>query len=144
MDVSELRQRILRALDEARKDATARRAVYDEAAAAWSQFLSAIAVPMVRQAVSVLRAEGHNFVASTPADGVRLTSERSLETFLEFELDRSGSRPQVIGRVSVARGRKGLVLVERPLASGKAIADLEDSDVSAFLVEEIPKLIVKT
>jgi hypothetical protein len=143
MDVSDLRRRILHALDQARKEAEARRVVRDEAAEAWRRFLSSLAVPLVRQAAGVLRAEGYSFTAATPADGVRLTSDNAPETFIEFELDRTGAHPTVIGRVSVARGRKGHVLVERVLASGKPVAQLEEADVSEFLVEEIPKLVMK-
>jgi hypothetical protein len=143
MDVSDLRKRILRALDDARKDASERRRVTDAAAEAYEGFLSTVAVPLVRQAVTVLRAEGQAFVANTPAGGVRLASERTPETFLEFELSRNGARAEVIGRVSVSRGHAGVVVDERPIAPGKPIADLGDEDVTAFLVAEIPKLVLR-
>ena len=143
MDVSDLRKRILRALDEARKDSTARRQVVDAAAAAYQEFLDNTAVPLVRQAVSVLRAEKHAFTANTPAGSVRFVSDASPQTFLEFELDVTGPQPQVIGRVSLARGRQGVVVEERPIAPGKALKDLADDDVAKFLVTEIPKLVVK-
>ena len=57
MDVSDLRKRILRALDDARKDATSRRAVVDEATQAYATFLQTLGVPLLKQAVQVLRAE---------------------------------------------------------------------------------------
>jgi hypothetical protein len=57
MDVSDLRKRILRAIDDARKDASARRTVVDEAAKAFDTFLTGMAVPLMRQAVNVLRAD---------------------------------------------------------------------------------------
>jgi hypothetical protein len=144
MDVSDLRKRIIRALDDARKDATLRRQEVDAASTAFEAFLETTAVPLVRQAVSVLRAEGHQFTVNTPAGGVRLASEASPQTFLEFELDVSGARPQVVGRVSVARGRQGVIVEERPIATGKSLTDLGDDDVAKFLVAEIPKLIVRT
>ena len=53
MDVSELRKGILRALEDARKDAAARREAVDNATAAYEEFLEAIAVPLFRQAVTV-------------------------------------------------------------------------------------------
>jgi hypothetical protein len=143
MDVSDLRKRILRALDEARKDSSARRQVVDAAAAAYQAFLDNTAVPLVRQAVTVLRAEGHQFTANTPAGSVRLTSDASPQTFLEFELDATGAEPQVMGRVSLTRGRQGVVVEERPIAPGKSLNDLADDDVARFLVTEIPKLVVK-
>jgi hypothetical protein len=97
----------------------------------------------VRQAATVLRAEGHQFTANTPADSVRLVSDGSPQTFLEFELDTNGTQPLVLGRVSLTRGRQGVVVEERPIAPGKALADLADDDVATFLITEIPKLIVK-
>ena len=144
MDVSDLRKRIIRALDEARKDSVSRREVVDAATAANQEFLTTTAVPLVRQAVTVLRAEGHAFTANTPANSVRLTSDHAPQTFLEFELDASGARPQVIGRVSVTRGRQGVVVEERPIAPEKALTDLGDDDVAKFLVTEIPKLVVRS
>jgi hypothetical protein len=143
MDTSDLRKRILRALDDARKDATARRQVVDAAGAAYQEFLENTAAPLVRQAVAVLRAENHQFTANTPAGGVRLVSDASPQTYLEFELDVTGHEPQVIGRVSLTRGRQGVVVEERPIAPGKATKDLVDDDVAKFLVTEIPKLVMK-
>ena len=143
MDTGDLRKRILRALDEARKDSSDRRRTMDEAAEAYERFLTEIAAPLIRQAVTVLRAEGQAFDAHTPAGSVRLAKDGAPQSFLEFELDRSGDRPQVIGRVSVPRGRQNLVVEERPIATGKAIADLTEDDVARFLVAEIPKLVVR-
>jgi hypothetical protein len=143
MDVSELRKRILRALDDARKDATARRAVVDDASQAYATFLETRAVPVLKQALQVLRAEGQRFTLNTPADGPQLVSDASTTSFLEFALDLSGSVPQVIGRVSLAHGRQGRIVEERPIAPGKSVADLTEDDVARFLVAEIPKLIVR-
>lgn len=143
MDVSELRKRILRALDDARRESSDRRREVDAAAKAYERFLAGVAVPLVRQAATVLRAEGHGFIANTPAGGVRLVSERSPETYLEFELSTSGPHPVVIGRVSLARGRDGVVVEERAIATGEAIAELGDDAVTAFLVAEIPKLVLR-
>jgi hypothetical protein len=142
MDVSELRKRILRALDDARKEAGARRAMHDEAARAYDAFLEQVAVPLFRQAVIVLKTEGHLFTVYAPAGSARLVSAKSPETFIELVLDTSGPQPEVLGRVSVARGREGRV-DERPLAPGTSIADLTDDDVSQFLVRAIPALILR-
>ena len=142
MDVSDLRKRIVRALDEARKDAAARRTSADRAAADYERFLTDVAVPLFRQAAIVLRAEGHPFTANTPAGSVRLVSDHAPADFLELELDASPSAPQVTGRTSV-RTRRGPVVAERPLAPGKSIRDLSEDDVSAFLTAEIPKLVTR-
>ena len=144
MDTSDLRKRILRALDDARKDAAARRQTVDAAAVAYEAFLTRTAVPLVRQAVLVLRAEGHAFSANTPAGGVQLASDSAPQPYIEFELDATGATPQVVGRVSLTRGRQGVVVEERPIAPGKALADLTDDDVAKFLVAEIPKLVARS
>ena len=144
MDVSELRKRILRAIDDARKDASDRRVVVDEASKAYATFLSQIAVPLLRQSAIVLNATGAQFVVHTPAGTARLASERSPDTFVEFELDAARPNPEVIGRISLARGgRQGQLIEERPVVPSKAVDKLTEDDVSAFLVAEIPKLVVK-
>jgi hypothetical protein len=144
MDVSELRKRILRAIDEARKDAADRRTIVDDSAKAYATFLDTIAVPLLRQAAQVLNADNHVFIVHTPAASARLASEKSPQTFLEVELDVSGAEPAVIGRVSVTRGRQGLVIEERPIAPNTPVAKVTEEDVSAFLVAEVPKLVLKT
>ena len=143
MDVSELRKRILRALDDARKDATGRRTVVDESSKAYQTFLANTAVPLLKQAASVLNAANYAFVVHTPAESVRLVAEKSPDTYLEIDLDLNRPEPAVMGRVSLTRGRQGLIVEEREIAPGTAVAKLTEEDVSAFLIEEIPKLVAK-
>jgi hypothetical protein len=142
MDTSELRKRILRALDEAGKEAVARRQEVDAAGKAYETFLSATAVPLLRQAADVLKANRHSFSVQTPAAGPRLASDSSSNTFIELSLDTSGAASRVIGRTSFARGQR-VVVEEQPLASGKPVAELTEDDVSSFLVTEIPKLVLR-
>lgn len=144
MDVSDLRKRIIRALDDARKDAATRRTTVDEAAAAYAQFLEKVAVPLLRQAQQVLKAERQAFAVNTPAGSARLVSEAAGETFLEIALDTTGTKPQVIGRVSLARGRQGVVVEEKPIAPDTPIAKLGESDLAEFLLAAIPKLVVRS
>jgi hypothetical protein len=144
MDVSELRKRILHALDTARKDAVTRRTEVDEASRAYEQFLENIAAPLLKQAQTVLRAEQQQFTVHTPAGSIRLVSDSAPQTFVEFILDVSPRVPHVLGRVSLTRGRQGVLVEERPLASGKPVAELVEDDVAQFLVTEIPKLIVRS
>ncbi len=144
MDVSELRKRILRAIDEARREASERRTAVDEATQAFETFLANIAVPLLRQAAAVLNATGATFVVHTPAESVRLSAEKSPETYLEIELDAARTHPEVIGRVSLSRGgRQGLIVEERPLVVGKPVDRLTEDDLSAFLIAEVPRLIVR-
>ena len=81
------------------------------------------------------------FTVHAPAGSAKLASDCSAETFLEFMLDTSANRPQVLGRVSRERGRQRVIVDERPLAAGKAVAELTEEDVAAFLVAEMPKLV---
>ena len=150
MDTGELRRRILRALEESKNDVALRRTDADAAlrraeaegtARAYDNFLATLAVPMLKQAIDVLKAERQNFVLNAPAGSARIVSEGASDTFLEFVLDSAGSRPQVVGRVSRPRGRQRVVVDERPLAADKAVADLTEEDVAAFLVTEIPRLL---
>src|SRR5512134_288042 len=119
MDVSDLRKRILRALDEARTEAATRRSEVDQAQRAYEQFLETVAVPLLRQAQGILKAEGQLFTVHAPAGGAKLASDASSQTFLEFALDRANRRPIVIGRVSRTRGRQRVVVDERPIAEDK-------------------------
>ena len=141
MDVSDLRQRILRALDNARAEAATRRGEADAARAAYDAFLQTIAVPLLLQAQSVLKAEGHMFTVHSPAGSARLASDAHPETFLEFALDTAGDRLQVISRTSIARGGKRVVVDEKPVAAGKAIKDLGEQDVATVLVAAIQRLV---
>jgi len=141
MDVSELRQRILRALEAGKNDAATRRTEVDAAKAAYDKFLEVVAVPLLLQTQGILKAERQMFTVHAPAGSAKLVADAYPETFLEFTLDNSGNRPKVIGRVSIARGGKRVAVEERPLAPTKAIAELEDDDVAGFLVREIPKLV---
>jgi hypothetical protein len=143
VDVSDLRKRILRALDDARKEAAARRSTTDEASAAYAAFLETVAVPLLRQAQGVLKAEGHRVAVHTPAGSARLALETAPETFVEIVLDGSAAPPQVLGRVSVTRGRQGVVVEEQPIGPGTPIAKLGESDLAAFLLAGIPKLVVR-
>jgi hypothetical protein len=48
-----------------------------------------------------------------------------------------------VGRTSLARGRKGVVVEERPIAPGKPIDQINESDVAKFLLSEIQRLVTK-
>jgi hypothetical protein len=142
MDVSDLRRRILRALDDARKEAAARRGTVDEARRAYAGFLESIAVPLLRQAAIILRAEGHHFTVETPAETARLAADGAPNTFLEFALRLDGPRPQVLLRVSLTRGRHGVILEEKDVGGSKPIAELSEDDVAGLLATEVSKLVV--
>jgi hypothetical protein len=141
MDVSELRKKILRALEEAPPVAAPKRSERDEAQRAYDRFLEAVAVPLLRQAQSILKAEGQLFTVHAPAGSAKLASDGSAQTFLEFALDTAEEGPAVIGRTSRVRGRSRVIVDERPVIVGKAVGELTEEDVAAFLVTELPKLV---
>jgi hypothetical protein len=143
MDVSDLRKRIIHALDDARKEASDRRRTIDESRAAFETFLERVAGPLFKQAATVLRGEGHDFTLHTPAGSVRLAGERSPDQYLELELRVENGQAVVVGRTSVQRGSREAVVDEVPLAPGKSISDLTENDVTHFLVKEIPRLVAR-
>ena len=140
MEIPEVRRRVRAAIEQARRDATERRERSDAAARAYAEFLGARAVPAFNQIAGALAGEGHRFKVFTPADSVRLSSERSSENFVELVLDTTDDPPVVMGRTNVGRGRRA-VTRERPVRDRRPIADLTEDDVIEFLLGEIPPLV---
>jgi hypothetical protein len=143
MDVAELRKRIQRALEEARREAATRRSRTDAAVAAYEKFLRSVAVPLFKQTATILNADGGGFEVNTPADGVRLSSRSSPETYVELALEHGDDEPEVVGRVSLTRGRLGVVVDERPVAPGRPIETLTEEDLASYLVAAVPRLLVR-
>jgi hypothetical protein len=136
LEVSEVRRRLRQAIDRARRDAAARRVEQDRAAADYERFLESTAGPVFRLFLSALRGEGYLFKIFTPAGTLRLASEKSAEDFIEVALDDQSHPPVVLGRTSLARGRR-VTTSERPIREGAPISQLTQEDVLAFLVAEI-------
>jgi hypothetical protein len=134
MEISEIRKRVLQAIDQSRRVAAERRVRSDAATAAFERFLAELATPMFKQFAAVLKAEGYQFQVFTPAGGLRLASERSPEDFVELRLDVSGQSPVVLGYVNRGRGSR-IVSSERPIGVG--VAELTEHDVLEFLIQEI-------
>ena len=140
MEVSEVRRRLLAAIDRARQAAAERRVRTDAAARDYEAFLGQRAAPVFHQFAAALKGEGHGFTVFTPASSIRLASERSPEEFIELVLDDTADPPAVLGRTTRGRGRR-TISSERPLGSGAPIAGLTEEDVLAFLLEEIVELL---
>jgi len=68
--------------------------------------------------------------------GLRLASDRNRHDYIEFELDTTSDRPQVVGRVSLTRGSRTLT-EERPLNSGAPPGALSEDDVLTFLLDAL-------
>jgi hypothetical protein len=143
MDVADLRKLILRELDSAKQDAADRRLAVDAAQEAFGNVLRQRVVPLLRQCVAVLAAERFGFQTFAPAGSARLVSERSPQEFVEFELDPASMPPRVVGRVSLNRGRQGIIVEERAIGGDHAIADITDEDILEFLLPAVRRLVTR-
>jgi hypothetical protein len=132
METSEVRKRVLGAIERSRRGAAERRARVDEATREFDKFLERTAVPLFRQVAGALKAEGYSFQVFTPGGSVRLMSERAAEDYVEVMLDTSGPRPLVLGRSSRQRGRR-VIEAEQPVGSG-SVPDLGEEELLQFLV----------
>ena len=141
MEVAELRRQIVREIERARGEVAQRRKNADSAQEAYAKFIVEVAGPVVLQAVNILRSEGVQLQAETPAGIARIGSDKSADDFVEFVLDTSVRPPRVLGRSSVAISRHNVVVDEQPIAPGTAIAEIQERDLLAFLVPAIGRLV---
>jgi hypothetical protein len=142
MDISEVRRRVQDTMRRARAAERERRERADAAGEAYARFLDRIAVPLCRQLVNVLRADGYGFTLGTPAAGVRLASDRSSDDVLELALDTSGGRPLVVGRTRRRVGGRVLES-ERAVNETGGIEELTEDDVLTFLLRELEPFVAK-
>jgi hypothetical protein len=142
IEISDMRKRLRAAIEKSRKAAEARRLAVDEASAAYEQFLARLAEPLVQMLANALRAEGFAFTVFTPKRGLRMSSSRSGEDFIEFALDTSAPQPTVLLRVNRGRGRR-VVQHERPIRGEERIDQLTEEDVLKALMEEIGPFVEK-
>jgi hypothetical protein len=140
METSDIRRRLRHSLDNARKATAERRARADAAAVAYDAFLRDVGTPVFRTFANVAKAENYPCTVFSPAQGVRLVSERHGDDFIELWLDASLDPPKVATRVSRVRGGN-MVTNEGLLRPDSPIDDLSDEDVVAFLLENIGTLV---
>jgi hypothetical protein len=136
VEVSLVRKRLKTAMDEARERAQLRRKQTAEAERAYAAFLQNVAIPVTRMVQSALKAEGHHFTLFTPGGGLRLAADRGRDDYVEFALDATVTPPQVIGRVSQARGSRTLES-ELPVKAGAAPDAITEDDVLEFFVRAL-------
>jgi hypothetical protein len=143
MEVSEVRRRMRDVLADARKNAAARRGRRDEASRAWTEVLERVALPVIRQLVQVLKAEGHGVQVFTPVDQVRIGLDGHPDDFVEWRLDTSGEEPAVIQRVNQTRGRE-IVTDERVFVRGvEPISNLTEDQVLDAVARALGDVIVR-
>jgi hypothetical protein len=134
VEVSVVRNRLRRAIDQARERAQERRRRGAEAELAYATFLADVAIPVTRMLANTLKVEGFAFTVFTPAGGLRLASDRGRDDYVEFALNTLTDPPQVVGRISHTRGSRTLE-EERPVKAGTMPAALSEEDVLGFLLE---------
>jgi hypothetical protein len=133
VEISQVRKRIQAAMLTARERAKQRRQQADDAEMAYATFLDRLAVPLARQIVNALRAEGYAFTVSTPSRGLRVSLDQGRDDFIELALDTDGNQPHVVGRIRRTRGSRTLD-EERPLKAGAGPQDVSENDVLEFFV----------
>ena len=136
MEVSLVRNRLNRAIDVARERAQLRRQRTAAAERAYETFLQDVATPVTRLVANSLKVENYAFTVFTPGGGLRLASDRGRDDYVEFALDGSAEPPQVIGRISRARGSRTLD-EERPIKPGIPPEELSEEDVLTFLLDAL-------
>ena len=136
MEISQVRRRVQAAIVAARSRTQERRQRTDAATKDYSVFLETVATPLVQQIANALKAEGHSFTVSTPGDSLRIEHDRGRDNFVEFTLDTTGDRPQVIGRVSQARGSRRLD-DERPIKPDALPSEISEEDVLDFVMRAL-------
>ena len=137
MEISDIKRRVVETIERARRQSAERRTRHDEAAREYETFLAQTAIPVFKQILNVLRAEGFLFTVFTPGGSVRLMSDRSTEDYIELVLDTSGDEPVVSGHTGRSRGRR-VVESERPIGPP---ATLTENDVLSFVLQALAPLV---
>jgi hypothetical protein len=136
MEVSDVRRRLRGAIEEARRRAAARRARVDQAAKAYEDFRTSVAIPLFSILAQALAAEGHKYKVETPGDSVRLVPDRAGGDFIELALDSERDVPALVIRSARGRGRR-MISSERAVYESRSIEQISDEDVVNVLVEEL-------
>lgn len=135
MEPSDIRRRVLHALEQARRHAAAHRSEAEQAAQVFEALLP-LATAAWKQAANVLKAEGHAFTLHTPAGVLRFVSDKSAEDYVEVALDTTRRPVAVVGRTRLARGRR-VIDRESVVAEGEAVAGLGEEALLDFLLREL-------
>jgi len=131
-----VRRRVQAALAAARERSQQRRQRVADAESQYDQFLANVAVPLARQVVNVLKAEGRSFTVSTPGRSVRLETDRGRDDFVEIALNTEIDPPGVIGAIRYTRGSR-TIDEERPVKSGSAPDQISEDDLLEFLLRAL-------
>ena len=136
MEVSQVRKRLMAAIERSRKGAQERRERVAEAGRAYERFLADVAVPVTRMLASALKADGYPFTVNTPGGSVRLASDKGRDDYIELALDADADPPEVTGIIRYSRGSR-TVSEERPVKRGASPQAITDEDVLNFLLDAL-------
>jgi hypothetical protein len=136
METGEVNKRLKLAIETGRRRAAERRTKDAEVSGSYRVFLEHVATPVARQIANVLKVEGHLFTLFTPAEGLRLASDKQRDDFVELTLERGATSLEVVGRISHVRGSR-TVEETRPIKEGAAPSALTEEDVLTFLLDAL-------
>jgi hypothetical protein len=134
MEISHVRNQLRNAIERARDRGQHRRQRTQEAERAYESFLQNVATPVTRQVANALKAEGYAFTVFTPGGGLRLAADRGRDDYVEFGLDTSGDRPQVMARISRTRGSR-TIDDERAIKKDASPEQITEADMLQFWVD---------
>ncbi len=138
VDTGEVRKRVLRAIDEAHRDASERRARADEAKQEGATALTDVVAPLFKTVAAALKAEGYHFSVTTPAGAVRL--EKTPQDFIEIGLDTVRDPPALLGQISRTWGRR-VIVEELVVREAPGLGSLTGSDVLDWVLAQIKPLV---
>src|SRR5215510_8669998 len=133
-DVGVVRKRVRFAIKQARRDQAERRGRASEARKNYETLLETAAIPVFRMFAGILKSEGVAFEVMTPADGVRLQSERNRDDAIQLEFDAAADPPQPLITVTRTRGSR---VVQSDRLLGKPLVQLTEDDVVEMLIDEL-------
>jgi hypothetical protein len=133
LEISIVRRHLQAAMAAARERARQRRERSDGAQQGYGDFLEKLAVPLARQLVNALKAEGYAFTVSTPGRGLRVSSDHGRDDFVELELRTDVDEPAVVGRIRRTRGSR-TIEEEIPVKANTAPTDLTENDLLEFFL----------
>jgi hypothetical protein len=135
-DAGVVRKRVRSAIEQARRDLAERRGRAAEAKTNYDAFLQNAAIPVFRMFANILKSENLAFEVMTPADGVRLQSERNRDDAIEIELDTSADPPQPLVTITRVRGSR-VIQSDRSIKGSNPLVQLTEDDVIDMLLEEL-------
>ena len=133
VETGEISRRLKIAVETARRSAAEQRGRDQAAQAAYDGFLQRVATPLAKQLVNVLKVEGMAFTVFTPEGGLRLSSDRNRDDYVELALEPGETDLQVVGHISRVRGSRTLAET-LAVKEGVKVEALSEEDLLEFLL----------